>query len=149
MATKSYAVGSGASPIAHIRVPAGNAWHTNYSFNGYLAYDPFTDETFSYWYKDRDVHKQSGTVVIVDGVFTSTGIIKQQSANPWYQRDVNLNRPTDYFHCQIGGSGGLRDAVFADGHTASFRWPGVKSGWFKIREFWKDTEISSNQPTGP
>jgi len=133
---------------------ANSAWHSNYSWNAYLAYDPYADASFAWWYKERDIYRQSATVLLMDAIFyngpTNLTIVAQ-SSNAWYHRWRNLNEPWKYFHSSFStsGSGGSLNAAFVDGHAALYTAPRIKSGWFKVQSSWEDVEITGNSPTGP
>jgi prepilin-type N-terminal cleavage/methylation domain-containing protein/prepilin-type processing-associated H-X9-DG protein len=133
---------------------ANNAWHSNYSWNAYLAYDPYSDDRIAYWHRTRDVYRASDTVALMDAIFydgaTNLTIVAQKS-NAWYHRSTNRNYPWKYFHPTLasGSRGGSLNVAFIDGHARSVQAPGIRSGWFKVRDSWKDGAISGNNPTGP
>lgn len=132
---------------------ATNSWHSNYSWNAYLAYDPYTGPKFSWWYRLPDIKKTSATVVVMDAIFYGGAdyyCVVAQSSNAWYHRNRNVYEPWKYFHGRRRNrSVGSLNAAFVDGHVTAYPGPGIRSGWFKIRDSWKDAEISGNSPTGP
>jgi prepilin-type processing-associated H-X9-DG protein len=122
---------------------ATNSYHVNYSYNAYLGFWPAAK---SWMYRESDVYRTSDTVLIMDAItYGSNDAIVEQSGNANYWRITNVSYPWKYFHM---GTGGQMNVVFVDGHAAAFHSAQIKSGWFKIREFWKDAELTSNSPTG-
>lgn len=148
---------AGIQPItyftSHAYLP-NNAYHCTYSYNSYLGYDPYPDERIGWWYKTSQIQQVEKTVFLMDAIFYNGATnfsIPVQSSNPWYHRYRNIAEPFKYFHLTQfdSPSGGKLNVTFIDGHAKTCSSREIKSGWFKIGQWWKDAEISSNYPTGP
>jgi prepilin-type N-terminal cleavage/methylation domain-containing protein/prepilin-type processing-associated H-X9-DG protein len=96
--------------------------------------------------READVYRAAQTVLVMDGITArdpNVFQIKQQNSNPWYLREMNnanSNIGRDYWHQNIAlrpGTGAM-NAAFIDGHAKTYTVRGIKAGWFKLRNTWRD-----------
>ncbi len=104
--------------------------------------------------RDVDVHKTSQTVLVMDGINSISGstiTVTQQYSNAWTLRgNMNITTPPRGAWHQNPGivdGTGSHNAAFVDGHAKTYRVGEIKSGWFKVRDAWRNDDTSSyNSP---
>ncbi len=104
--------------------------------------------------KENDIYKTSRTVLVMDAITTDSASqpnrLRNTLSNAHYLR-TSMNTPDrGYFHQNrewAVGAGSL-NVAYIDGHASTHRHKTIVQGWFKVRNWWKDSEASSNSPIG-
>lgn len=104
--------------------------------------------------QENDVYYPSRTVLVMDAITSNSATqpnrMRNVFSNPYYLSTSMNTDGRGYFHQNPGWkyNSGYLNATYIDGHASSHQVKTIRSGWFKVRRWWKNGEVTSNSPIG-
>lgn len=137
----------------------------DYSWNGYLGRHNTNAINMSnagtesvnldhFRMRDNDIYYPTRTVLVMDAITSTSATqpnrLRNVFSNPHYLATSMNDTGRGYFHQnpEWKRNAGYANAAFIDGHASSHQSKTIKRGWFKVRKWWRNAELTRNSPIG-